>query len=68
MTRISSLVFTTALVLLSFSMATGADEAEAEQTPPAVSATTHPPQKNQEEKAAAQGAPAQPAEEPACDQ
>ncbi|AAZ97602.1 hypothetical protein Tbd_1649 [Thiobacillus denitrificans ATCC 25259] len=66
MTR--SLTFTTAAVLLSFSMATVADEAEAEPSPPAVSTAPQAPPKTQEETTAAQGAPAKPAEEPACDQ
>lgn len=66
MTR--SLMITTAAILLTFSMATTADEAEAEPAPPAVSTPPESPPKTQEEPPAAQGAPAKPAEEPACDQ
>ena len=68
MTRISSLTFTMAAVLLSFSMVTVADKAEAEPSPPAVSTAAEGPPKTQEETPAAQGATTKPAEEPACDQ
>jgi hypothetical protein len=64
----SSLVFMATAALLSFSMATAADEAEAQQTPPAVSTVPETQPKAQEETAAQEGKTAKPAEEPACDQ
>jgi len=70
MTKISSLAFTAAAVLLTFSMATAADEAEAEQPKPAVtntSAAQPKPQENSTPTTAPDNTPA-PKEEPACDQ
>ena len=70
MTKIASLALTAAAVMLTFSLATAADDAEAEPQKPAVASPQSDQPKPQENSTptTAQGDTTAPKEEPACDQ